>query len=77
MAKNIVITVSENALDKLELLADILRSDGLTITNLFDFGVITGNAEDKVIEKLRGYKEIISLEEDKQAFVAPPDADIQ
>ena len=75
--KNIVITVSENYLDKVKSLADLLRKDGLTITNLYEFGVITGNAEDRIIKKLRDHKEIISLTEDKQAFVAPPDAGIQ
>ena len=75
--KNIVITVSENYLDKLKSLADSLRKDGLTITNLYEFGVITGSAEDSIIKKLRDHKEIISLTEDKQAFIAPPDAEIQ
>lgn len=75
--KNIIITVSESYLDKLKSFADLLRNDGLTITNLYEFGVITGKAEDRVIKKLRDYKEIISLTEDKQAFIAPPDADIQ
>ena len=75
--KNIVITVAEGYLDKLKSIADILRKDGLTITNLYEFGVITGNAEDKIIKKLRDHKEILSLTEEKQAFIGPPDSDIQ
>jgi len=75
--KNIVITVSESYLDKLKSIADILRKDGLTITNLYEFGVITGNAEDKIIKKLRDHKEIISVTEEKRAFIAPPNAEIQ
>jgi hypothetical protein len=70
MIKNIVITVSESYLDKLKSIADSLRKDGLTITNLYDFGVITGNAEEKIIKKLRDHKEIISLTEEKQAFIS-------
>ena len=77
MTKNIVITVSESYLDKLKYVADIFIEEGLTITNLYEFGVITGNAEDKVIKKLRSHKEIISLTEDKQIIIAPPNADIQ
>jgi hypothetical protein len=75
--KNIVITVAEGYLDKLKSIADILRKDGLTITNLYEFGVITGNAEDKIIKKLRDHKEILSLTEEKQTFIGPPDTDIQ
>lgn len=77
MLKNIVITISESYLDKLKSIADLLKRDGMTITNLYDFGVITGNAEDKIINKLRDHKEIISLTEEKQAFISPPDAEIQ
>ena len=75
--KNIVITVSESYLDKLKSIADILSKDGLIITNLYEFGVITGSAKSKTIKKLRGRKEIISLTEEKQVFIAPPDADLQ
>jgi hypothetical protein len=77
MIKNIVITVSESSLDNLKQVADVLRQEGLTIINLHEYGVITGYADDKVIQKLRDHKEIISLTEDKQAFIPPPDADIQ
>ena len=75
--KNIVITISENYLDNLKSIADLLRQEGLTITNLYDFGVITGCAEEIIIKKLRDHKEVISLTEEKQAFIAPPDSEIQ
>lgn len=75
--KNIVITISENHLDNLTSIADLLRKEGLVITNLYDFGVITGSAEERIIKKLRDRKEIISLTEERQAFIAPPDSDIQ
>ena len=71
--KNIVITISENYLGNLKSIADLLRKEGLTITNLYDFGVITGCAAEIIIKKLRAHKEIISLTEEKQAFIAPPD----
>jgi hypothetical protein len=77
MTRNIVITVSESYLDKLQHLAEMFSKEGLTITNLYEFGVITGNAEARVIKKLRNHKEIISLTEDRQAFVAPPESNIQ
>lgn len=69
--------MSETKLDKLKLLADLLKKDGLNITNLYDFGIITGYAEDIIIEKLRQHKEIVSLTEDNQVNIAPPDSEIQ
>ena len=61
----------------LKSIADLLKKEGLTITNLYDFGVITGSAEEIIIKKLRDHKEVISLTEEKQAFIAPPDSEIQ
>jgi hypothetical protein len=75
--KNIVITISDSYLYSLSSIAEIFRKEGLIITNLYEFGVITGNAEDKTIRKLYKHKEIISLTEDNQVNIAPPDSLIQ
>jgi hypothetical protein len=77
MIKNIIVTVSENYLDKLQFVTDMLHKEGMTITNLYEFGVIIGNAEEEVIKKLTSNKAIISLTEDTQVYVPPPDTDIQ
>ncbi|WP_031528142.1 hypothetical protein [Dyadobacter crusticola] len=75
--KSVVITISETYLGSLKTVADELCEEGLTITNLFEFGVITGEAEDQIIDKLRGHKEVISLTEDRPARIAPPDSPVQ
>jgi hypothetical protein len=71
----IVITISESYLDRLETLAESLRVDGLEITRLYAFGVIVGVADKEVILKIRNYKEIISLLEEKEVFITPPPSD--
>jgi hypothetical protein len=75
--KNIVITISDSYLYRLKTIAEILRKEGLNITNLYEFGVITGNAEDRIIKKLHEHKEIVSLKEDKYVEIAPPGSAIQ
>lgn len=75
--KNIVITISDNYLYSLKSIAEVLRKEGLIITNLYEFGVITGNAEDRTIKRLFKHKEIVSLTEDKQTNIAPPESLIQ
>lgn len=73
----IVITISEEYLNKLNSVADLLQRDGLHINSLYDFGVITGDADKDIINKLRNYKEIVSLTLDKEVNIAPPDSEIQ
>jgi len=75
--KSIVITISEVHLSRLSFVADELRKEGLQITNLFEFGVITGHAEEQDIEKMRCLAEVASLTEDRQVRIAPPDSGIQ
>lgn len=54
-----------------------LRADGLIITQLYEFGVIVGIADEEVILKIRNYEEILSLSEEKEVTITPPEADIQ
>jgi hypothetical protein len=75
--KNIVITISESYLDRLKSVADLLCKEGLVITTLYEFGVITGSADENIIHILRQHKEVISLTEEKQASIPPPDAEVQ
>ncbi|CAG5069389.1 hypothetical protein DYBT9623_02125 [Dyadobacter sp. CECT 9623] len=75
--KSIVITISETYLSNLRTVADELCEEGLTITNLFEFGVITGHADEEILGKLRDHKEVISLTEEKQATIPPPDSPVQ
>lgn len=73
----IVITISEIYLDRLWTLAESLRVDGLIITRVYEFGIIVGVADKEVILKIRNYREIISLKEEEEVFITPPESDIQ
>lgn len=75
--RQIVITISEVYLSRLNVIAEKLHREGLTITHLYEFGVIIGVAEEEVIPKIRNHKEVTSLVEEKQVDIPPPDAGIQ
>lgn len=75
--KQIVITVSAYYLDRLDVVAENLREEGVTIARLYEFGVIIGYAEETTIDKIRHRKEIASLTDEKEAAVSPPEEDVQ
>lgn len=75
--KRVVITISEYYLDRLSIVAEGLQEEGLTITHLYEFGVIIGVAEEEAIPRIRRHKEVAALTEEKQADVPPPDSTIQ
>ncbi|MEA4949731.1 MAG: hypothetical protein VB068_08800 [Petrimonas sp.] len=75
--RQIVITISAYYLDRLDIVAENLREEGVMITRLYEFGVIIGYAEEETIDKIRHHKEIVSLTDEKEAIIPPPDEDIQ
>lgn len=75
--RQIVITISAYYLDRMDKVADTLREEGVTITRLYEFGVIVGYAEETTIDKIRHRKEIASLTDEKEAAVSPPEEDVQ
>ncbi len=75
--RQIVITISAYYLNRLDLVAENLRKEGVTITHLYEFGVIIGYAEEETIDRIRHHEEILSLSDEKEATIPPPDADIQ
>jgi len=75
--KQIVITVSAYYLDRLDVVAKNLREEGVTITRLYEFGVIVGYAEEETIDKIRQHDEIVSLTDEKEVGIPPSDEDIQ
>lgn len=75
--RQIVITISSYYLDRLDIVAENLRKEGVTITRLYEFGVIIGYAEEETINQIRHHEEIVSLSDEKEATIPPPDADIQ
>lgn len=77
MKKNVVITLSENSINRLKSIAELLKSKGLVINNMYEFGVITGIIEESKISGLLEQKEIESLTEEQIVKISPPDSDIQ
>lgn len=75
--KQIVITISAYYLDRLDVVAENLREEGVTITRLYEFGVIIGYAEEEIIDKIRHHKEIASLTDEKDVVIPPPEEDVQ
>ncbi len=75
--KQIIITISAYYLDRLDVVAENLREEGVTITRLYEFGVIIGYAEEEIIEKIRHHKEIASLTDEKDVVIPPPEEEIQ
>jgi len=75
--KSVIITIDEKEIEHLSTITNSLVSCGLQVTNEFGFGVITGNADDSTIEKIKAHKEVISLKEDQPIHLSPPDSPIQ
>lgn len=75
--RQIVITISTYYLDQLDVVAKNLREEGVTITRLYEFGVIVGYAGEETIDKIRHHEEIASLTDEKEATLPPPDEEIQ
>lgn len=77
MKKHIIITISEDHLDQINAIANLLDKEGLQVKHVFEFGVITGVVEDHHIESIKAYPEVFSLSEDLTQSIPPPDNDIQ
>ena len=75
--KQIIIPISAYYLDRLDVVAENLREEGVTITRLYEFGVIIGYAEEEIIDKIRHHKEIASLTDEKDVVIPPPEEDVQ
>lgn len=77
MKVHLVITVSQKYTTQTKELSEKLIKDGLEITAIHEFGVITGIAEKESVPKIRLHAEIESITEDKIVHIAPPDETIQ
>jgi len=69
MKKRLVITLYEKYTYRLRDLAEEMKGEGLTVTGIFDFGVITGEAEEQDMPKLSNHEEVQSLEEDREVGI--------
>jgi len=64
--KDIIITVKNSQTDRMSEICEKCKSDGMNIVNIFPFGVITGQASDDTISKLKLYEEFITVNLDKE-----------
>lgn len=77
MKKNVVITLSDEYIDKVKSIAESLTQEGLNVQDVFEFGIITGQLEEETIEKIKNRPEILELSEDKKRrYIDPPSSDI-
>ncbi|MDO5979992.1 hypothetical protein [Flavivirga spongiicola] len=77
MKKNVIITISEDHLDRINSVVNLLSQDGLVIENVFEFGIITGVVDENKIEKLKKHQEILTLTDDVSQKISPPENEIQ
>lgn len=77
MKKNVIITISEDYLDNINSVVNLLNKDGLAIGNIFEFGIITGIVDENKIENIKKHPEILSLSEDEPQKISPPENEIQ
>lgn len=75
--KSVIITIDDSQLGQMTSILDSFAKCGLEVTNHFDFGVITGNADEEAISKIKSHSEVISLEEDRPVKIAPSGSKIQ
>ncbi len=75
MKENIVITISPEHIDEMKNISQKLKE--VKITNVFDFGVITGVTEEENIQKLKQITEIEDITIEKQINLPPNDRGIQ
>lgn len=75
--QRIVITISEIYLDRLTIVAEMLHKDGLSIIQVYEFGVIVGEVHEEMIPSIRKHKEVVSLIVEKQVGIPPPDSQVQ
>lgn len=77
MKVNLVITVSQKYMTQTKEISEKLIKDGLDITAIHEFGVITGSIEKEEIPKINLHHEIESLTAEEIINISPPDETIQ
>ena len=75
--KDIIITIADKYFDKIPEIVEYFKSKGLEVTNVFEFGVVTGRANEETINYLRNLNEVAVLQEDTLASIPPPESEIQ
>ena len=77
MKKDIVITIAEQHIPETSAIAGKMRTQGVELTGVHDFGVITGTVEESAIPELRRLPGIATLDLDQPVQLPPPGCDVQ
>jgi hypothetical protein len=76
--QNVLITVDEKHVDRIEEVADELRRAGLNVKEILgSIGVITGRAEPSIRAELAGITGVTNIEDELTVQLPPPESDIQ
>lgn len=77
MKIKVIVTISDKYVKDIEEIQKCLLVDGLIVHELFDFGIIIGEIEEENLLQVRQKKEILSVIEDVQYKINPPESEIQ
>jgi len=77
MNLSLIITVRRDYLHKLKELAERFQQQGLTISQITDYGVIMGEGDATVKNRIRSEREVESVITDFYTQLPSPDSDIQ
>ncbi|KMQ64316.1 hypothetical protein ACM46_08470 [Chryseobacterium angstadtii] len=77
MKSNIVLTINEMSIHKLDTIVDKLEELGMSVDNVFEFGVIIGTMESNDVGELKTIKEVDSFTVDAQISLPPSDENVQ
>jgi len=77
MMVDLIITLHKDDVKDMASLLERFKQEGLSISNVTDYGVIMGRGDKSIIEKLSQQKEVESVMEDYYTQLPPPEADIQ
>lgn len=76
--KPIIVTVTDDALNKIDDLAAQLAAKGMKVDKVMPLtGVISGSAAPTKMSGLRNVKGVMSVEEEVTAELPPPDSPVQ
>lgn len=77
-AKPVIITVSDDALSKIDQLADECKEMGMNIERVLPItGVITGSISESKIDHLKNVSGVLSVEPEMMIELPPPDSNLQ
>ena len=75
--KNIMITVAHEGAENIKYFAETLIREGVRVTHVYPFGVISATADEDEIAKIKTYKQVLSVDEEETVSVPPPESTIQ